>query len=377
MSRIFAPEVAAAAFRLHILAEALAQLGAEVDVVTTRPPAGSTIADGGLRVRRWPALRDASGNIRGYVQYLSFDVPLILRILTRRVDLTVVEPPPTTGAVVRVVSACQRRPYAYYAGDIWSDGAASMGAPRLVVAALRLIEAWVLRGAVRVLCVSEDVARRVMDLGVEQGRCLVVGNGVDIDVFNPDGDAVPDAPEFVYAGTMSEWQGADVFVSALARVRERFPTARLAFLGQGSAEASLRARVERECPGAVRFLGLVPPAECARWLRGAKGALVSITPNIGYDFAKPTKIYAALSCGTPVVFAGIGAAQELVRSHQLGWAPGYAVDDVAAAMTAVLLRPDSEVRQMSEHCVRWASAHASLRGQGLAAARALCAEVSR
>lgn len=369
VTRLFTPEVAAAAFRLRVIADAFDELGAEVDVVTTRPPGKSAIDDGHLRVRRWPVLRDASGNVRGYLQYMSFDIPLLVRLLFGRRDLTIVEPPPTTGVMVRVMCGLHRRPYVYYAGDVWSDGVASMSAPRPVIWLMRALETWALRGATRVLCVSEEVAERVGDLGVPPERRVVVGNGVDTTVFNPAVAPFEGASDFVYTGTMSEWQGADVFIRALAMVRAEFPAARLTFLGQGSASSELAVLAEEICPGAVDFKGVLPPAECASWIRGARAAMVSIKPHIGYDFAKPTKIYAATACGTPVVFAGIGAGQQLVASESLGWAPGYEVEQVAAAMRGALTLESNRAAELSQRCVSWTSQHASLRAQGLAAAQ--------
>lgn len=375
VTRIFTPEVGAAAFRLRILADAFAHEGHRVEVLTTKPPlAVPAGADGRLRVSRWPVLRDRAGNVRGYVQYLSFDVPLFVRMLLRRPALlTVVEPPPTTGLVAWAASVLQRRPYVWYAGDVWSDGVASMGAHRSVVAVMRAVESWVAKRALRVLCISDGVAERIRLLGVPEDRIIVVGNGVDTDIFTPAGAVREDAAEFVYTGTMSEWQGAEIFVQALARVGEQVPAARLVLLGQGSAVEHLVELAERLVPGAVEWRGVVRPEEAAQWIRGARAALVSIKPGLGYDFAKPTKIYAATGCGTPVVYAGVGAGQELVGQAGLGWAPGYDVDGVARAMLASLHQPEMERADLSSRCVEWTLAHASLRALGDRAA----AEVMR
>ena len=81
-TRIHLPEAAAASFRLDGVERALAARRVPVRVLTTRPPADVEHADGeaqGVRVSRWPALRDSSGYLRGYVPYLSFDLPLALR----------------------------------------------------------------------------------------------------------------------------------------------------------------------------------------------------------------------------------------------------------------------------------------------------------
>ncbi|WP_406831878.1 glycosyltransferase family 4 protein [Pedococcus sp. KACC 23699] len=376
-SRLFSPEVAAAAFRLRVLSDAFDSLGHPVEVLTTTPPGDLVADDGELRVSRWPALRDEQGNIRGYLHYLSFDLPLAMRLLVRRRPvLLVCEPPPTTGLVVRVAAAIQRVPYAYYAGDVWSDGAASMGAPAAIVRVLRAVESWVMRGASSVLCISDGVAERVAHLGVEDSRIVVVGNGVDTDVFTPVGpgpEALPPGgggPLFVYTGTMSEWQGAEVLVRAFAAFRAAEPSARLVFLGQGSDVPHLRRLAEQLVPGAVDFRGVVPPAHAAAWLRAATAALVSIRPGQGYDFAKPTKVYAATACGTPVIFSGAGAGHELVESQRLGWAPGYDVAGVTRAMASAWALTDDERARTQEHVVAWTEDHASLQTMGRLAAEA-------
>jgi glycosyltransferase involved in cell wall biosynthesis len=187
-SRTFTPEVNAAAFRLGALARALARRPHdEVLVITTHtaPHAPETADPSGVTVDRWPVLRDAGGNVRGYLQYASFDVPLLVRILFRRWDVAVAESPPTTGVVVAVSAALRRRPYAYYAADVWTDGVISMGAPAPVVAIMRMLERFALRRAAAILSVSEEVTERLERLGADPDRVHVVGNGIDTEVFSP------------------------------------------------------------------------------------------------------------------------------------------------------------------------------------------------
>lgn len=371
-SRVFAPEPAAASFRLWALAGALRRISATVTVLTVRPTA--TVAGAapsgpgvdlpeGVSVSRWPVLRDATGVVRGYVQYTSFDLPLALRLLAvRRPDVVVSEPPPTTGVVVRLLCALRGVPYVYYAADVWSDAAASTGAPGLVVRAVTGLERFALRGARAVVAVSDGVAERLRALGVQDAQITVVRNGIDTTVFTPEGpvrEQADDSPYLLYAGTASEWQGAEIFVEALARVRETVPGARVVFLGQGSAWPEMRETADAlglgaATTGAVTFVDAVPPAEAAAWLRGAHGALVSLRPGQGYDFAFPTKVFAAVACGTPVLYAGPGPAGAVVTDADLGTATAYDVDDVAAAMTALISagRPPAEERERLAGWVR-------------------------
>ncbi|WP_147918026.1 glycosyltransferase [Ruania zhangjianzhongii] len=430
VSRIFLPEPSAASFRLAALVRALADDGARVDVLTTAPGPGVERGDGapspGLpaRVRRAPVLRDGSGYVRGYLPYLSFDVPLAWRLLrTRRPDVVVVEPPPTTGAVVRAVCALRRIPYVYYAADVWSDASASTGAPAVVVRVVRAMERFALRGAAAVLSVNDGVTDRVRELGA--GEVVTVGNGVDTGIFHRGAPATPDSPHpapdsphpapdsphpapaddrlstetasegrrfgtpmsigysddraagipavpfLLYAGTASEWQGAEIFARAMARVLAELPDAKLVYLGQGSSWPALRALAADLPTGAIELHDPVDAATSAIWQRAARAAVVSLKPGIGYDFAMPTKMFAALACGTPVTFAGVGPAADLIAEKSLGRATGYDAGEVAEAMIAALrTRPTDDDR---DRLAAWVAEHRSLAAVGHRSAAAITA----
>jgi len=201
--------------------------------------------DPGLTVRRAPVLRDKAGYVRGYVQYMSFDIPLFFRLLLeRRPDVVICEPPPTTGAVVRVVCALRRVPYAYRAADLWSDAVKETTAPPIVSAVLTRLENWVLNGASTLMTVHEGMEERLAGRGIS-ARTRRLGFGIDTDVFTPEGQRVDTTgPLFVYAGTASEVHGAEIFVEAFRALLQRDPTARLVFIGQGESFAEIRSQAE-------------------------------------------------------------------------------------------------------------------------------------
>jgi len=374
-TRAFAPEPAAAAWRHAALASALVASGHRVRVLTSRLPAvvAGAAETTQAAVSRWPVLRDASGNVRGYLQYASFDVPLALRLLLgRRPDVIVVEPPPTTGVVVRVVAALRRVPYVYYAADLLSYAAAEAGLRGPALALLRAVESWVLRGAATVLTVSDGYAERLQALGVPPERIVQVGTGVNTDVLRPPAHPVDDEPPtLVYAGTMSEVQGVGVLVEALGRVLPEHPGARAVFYGGGVEAEALRRRAEELAPGAITFPGLVPLEEVAAATGRARAGLASQRPDSAYAFAFLVKPLASTACGTPVVYAGAGPMADLVRSEHLGWAVGWDVEEVAAAVREALDRvPGAQERQ---RLAAWTDAHHSLRAVAGRAADAVAA----
>ena len=379
-SRIFLPEPAAASFRLGAVYSALVEEGAEVRVLTTQPAPSSeavlTVAS--PQIKRWPALRDKTGYVRGYLPYMSFDIPLFFRLLAeRRPDVILVEPPPTTGAVTRVAAALKRVPYVWYAADVWSDATEITGAPELIVNTLRFIEKFAIRGASGVIAVSDGVAQRVAELGGKNIR--VIPNGIDTDVYTTDVQPLTVeelaelgvvSPYLIYAGTASEWQGASVFAEAMRRLASTNSNLQVVFVGQGTEWDAIREIAEElQATRGRKVIVQIPPVSplrVAELLAGAEGALVSIVPGQGYDFAYPTKVLAALASGKPVVFAGTGPAASDIELLGLGVVTDYDPVEVADAMTQLV--PRSTARFSPEHLRSWVLDNKSMRAMGARAA---------
>lgn len=370
-SRIFEPEPSAASFRLQALAEACASAGHETTVLTVRPPkhigTEQARAPRSYRTRRFPVLRDRTGYVRGYLQYLSFDVPLFFRVLLGpKRDALVVEPPPTTLFFAGLAARVRRIPVFAYAADVWSDASESAGAPAFVVNAVRRMERRGWNRARGVLSVNHGVTDRVRAIAP---RAVVetVGNGIDTTIFRVDGpvsDAGEETPYAIYTGTASEWQGAEVFVRAIAQLRRAGSPLRLIFLGQGTAFPALE-RLADELDAPVEFRAPVPPEEAAAWLRGAAVSLASIQPGAGYDFAYPTKIFAAWGCGAPVVYAGPGPAREVLEANpMLGLGVAHDPSAVAKALQTVVGTALADGAPLHDRgaIAAWAAQHVSLSG---------------
>ena len=385
-TRTFTPEPTAAALRLGALARALAVGGDTVRVLTSRlassvardareteetqaPEGVSAHAGEGpglVEVRRAPVLRDRTGAVRGYVSYMSFDLPLLARLLGGpRPDVVVSEPPPTTGVAVRLACALRRVPYVYYCADIVSDAAALAGVPGLVVRTVAGLESFALCGARRVIAVSDGVARRARELGARD--VVVVPNGVRVPEVVatgvPDGFPACSGPVFVYAGTVAQWLAPEVFVDAFERARERLGDARLVFVGQGSGWDAL-AEHARGVAG-VDLIPAVSADEADRWMARATATLASLRPG-GYDYAYPTKILASIAQGTPVIYAGPGQAARDVEESALGVACSLDVDEIAEAMVALASGAASWVGRDGARA--WVREHRSVLASSRAAA---------
>ncbi|SFB02122.1 Glycosyltransferase involved in cell wall bisynthesis [Amycolatopsis marina] len=346
VSRLFRPETGAAAYRLGALADELAAQGYQVKVLTTVPPKGTQIDDAGLDVRRWPVLRDKGGNVRGYVQYLSYDIPLFFRLLLTRSDVVVVEPPTTTGVVSRVACALKRTPYFHYSADVVSTAAEGIGVNRTVVRVLKVLERWVVKGARRIIAVSDGVREDLLSLGAPAERIAVVGVGIDTSRFSFTADAERrPTKKLVYGGTMSEIHGADVFIRAFGKIADRHPDASLLMIGQGVNVPALKELATEIVPGRVEFRSPQSAEHLTGEFSSAAAALASVKPGVGYDFAFATKALAGMSAGAPVIYAGVGPMGALIRDNDLGWAVDWDDGAVAEAMDKALTEQPDDTRR--------------------------------
>lgn len=376
VSRIFLPEAAAASFRLAGVAQALRDKGVEVEVVTTTAPPG-VAADEQGRVRRFPVLRDKEGYVRGYLQYLSFDIPAFFRVLfSPRAAITLVEPPPTTGFFMRIAQRILGVPYVYYLPDLWGAASAYF-APKLVVTAVKALETFAVRGAEAVIAVNEEIAETARTMGAKS--VYLIPNGIDTDTFTSkvkplsraerDDNGLADAPYFIYTGTASEWQGASIFISALAQVIDNIPH-HLVFLGKGSDWDLLKEQAEQpDLKGRVHVLQTLPPGETARWIAGAEAGLVSIKAGAGYDHAYPTKVLSTLACGTPVIYAGPGPARADIVDNSLGFCADYSVSSISKVFSD--FDTGKSTLENREQRRQWVVNNRSLRASSRAVAKVL------
>lgn len=343
-TRIFGPEISAASAILRIWAEEFRDRGHEVVILTAKPPKGSVINDPeGIDVRRAAVKRDRQQYVRGYLSYMSFDIPLAFRLLlSKRADLYIVEPPPTTVAVVRVIAAIRRTPYVVRAADYWTEAAELVTSNRLVIGTLRRIEAWGLRGARMLFAAHQPLIDRFRQVGIGT-PAIPIGFGADTTNFRYEGQTPIGPALFVYAGTHSEWHGAGIFVEAMPQVLAQHPGTRLEFYGNGEERESMQTRAhELGIDTAIEFHAPIAPALLSPILAHATTSVASLAPVAPNEYALATKIYSSLAAGCPVIYTGPGPTIEFLNNSEhphAGVAVAYEVDAVAAAMIAAAAAP--------------------------------------
>lgn len=362
VTRIYRPEPSAASMMLGAVADQLVAKGHQVDVLTAKPPKNLPLKVTRERVKTFAVLRDKKGYLRGYVQYMSFDLPLFFRLLfTKRPDVVFVEPPPTTGAVVRLVCAIRQLPYVYDAADIWTDAASHSTSSSLVISVLRKLEKFAMNGARKIVTISTEVRDRLRYLGVLTDVQVTGFGGATNEFFYEKQEAIE--PVFVYAGTYSELHGAEILIEAFALFSEKHPGFRLRFIGNGTLTTKMKELAEAlGVSQQVSFEGPVSPAELRTIISTSTGGLATLLPDGGYEYAFATKIYSKLLSGIPVIFAGPGPTKRFIeqnsRQAPLGFAVSYDKNEIFKAMSELVTNPLGSHER--EHIAKWAGQHCSI-----------------
>ncbi|HEY3317417.1 MAG TPA: glycosyltransferase [Coriobacteriia bacterium] len=271
----------------------------------------SALAELGVRFRLVRNTQWRTGPVVNAMKYAFMLARASLAALRGGFDVIVAHYLYPTAWFARVASRISRKPYVLVV-----HGTDVRSAQRRDAVAARCRAA--LPHAALVVCVSEAIEREVRDELALPRRVptFVVNMGVDRAVFRPAGDArtalgIPaEARTALFAGNFIPRKDAGTLIAAFALAHDA-GRADLLLLAGGDPEgrrAVVEADVaERGLADAVRFLGVLPPAELAAAMSAAD---VFVLPSV-FE-ALGVVLLEAMACGTPVVASRVGGIPEVV-----------------------------------------------------------------
>jgi glycosyltransferase involved in cell wall biosynthesis len=197
-----------------------------------------------------------------------------------------------------------------------------------------------LREASAVAAVSHNLRAKLLELGVPQGRALVIQQGLKTSRFHPGPKDEARARLGIPAGErVLLWVGRMVPVKALgmlllacARLRDGGTAARLYLVGDGP----LLGALEGKCRGLrlsdrVSFVGSRPPDRLPDWYRAAD---LTVLPSLSEGL--PNVLRESLACGTPFVASDVGGIRELGAGPPSRLVPPGDVDALTDALARAL-----------------------------------------
>lgn len=200
------------------------------------------------------------------------------------------------------------------------------------------VDRLLLRRYARVVAVSDEVRRRLLKAGVDEGRIRQIRNGIDlrpfVDAASSKGGDRAGALAVGWVGRLSREKGADVFVTAAARVLAEVPGTRFVVVGEGPDREKLEALVdELQIRDAVSMPGR---SDDMPSVFASLDAMVSSSRQEGL----PMAILEGMASSLPLVATAVGDVPTVVRDGSTGvLVPPEDAELLATAIVGLLRDP--------------------------------------
>jgi glycosyltransferase involved in cell wall biosynthesis len=177
------------------------------------------------------------------------------------------------------------------------------------------------------IAVCQEAYTQALAMGVPPDRLTLIPNGVDTELFTPDGDGaqfresagVPaDAPLVGFVGRIAPEKGPDQFVRAAEFVYRRRPDAHFVLVGGAHLAES------DEIAGMIDRMGigdrvhLVGQWDDTTAVYPALDIVVSTSRSEGM----PLALLEAMACARPIAALAVGGVPEIVEVGATGWLTG-------------------------------------------------------
>lgn len=376
LTQYYEPEPA---FKFADLARGLVARGHSVQVITGFPcyPHGKTY-DGyrqtlryeevcdGVHVTRIPQWPDHSrSTLRRMLYYFSFmlSAAIIGLLSARKADvLLVYQSAMPTGLAAWWISRLRRIPYVLDVVDLWPEAVSASGMlqNRFAKWAISRAMRFIYRGASAVNVITEGYRKNLLALGVAGAKLSVIHCWPTKGRFDPvprdktfgKANGLHERFSIVYAGAIGPAQNLRTLLDAAELLRD-LSEVQFLVIGDGLELAELVEKSKALGQQNVRFLGRRSPEEVQQWYAWADVLLVHLKPNAMSCVSIPSKTFAYMASGRPLIMAVEGEAAELVEGHGCGITTTPSdPSELAEAIQRLSKQPEAERKAMGHAATR-------------------------
>ncbi|MBN1430541.1 MAG: glycosyltransferase family 4 protein [Anaerolineae bacterium] len=324
----------------HDLAVELTKRGHDVTVVTGFPHYPGEQLYEGYRMRLWQwesidgirVLRVAlfinrnKSAIRRIIYYLSF-------AFSATVAGTFLVPKPDViwtygiGLPGLFLSKLKQAPYVHEVQDLWPEWgrAAGIGMKNWLFSILEWQEHRIRHSAKAVSTISEGFKRKLIEKGTPEEKISIIPNWANEDNFHP---SEPDLElgkreglynhfNIMYIGNVGTAQALGVVLKAAEQLRD-LRDVQFVVIGDGAEREQLVQQSHIDGLNNVLFLGSRPQNKASGYAAFADVLLIHLKADPAYTITIPSKTYAYLATGRPILAAMTGDAADLIQKHNAG-----------------------------------------------------------
>jgi colanic acid biosynthesis glycosyl transferase WcaI len=349
ISQYFPPEMGAPAARVSELARHWVRSGHQVTVLTGFPnhPTGvipveyrskfqhlisCEHADGINVVRTWLLPFPNRKAHERILNYLSFCLSASLTgSFLSHPDVIIASTPQLfVGLSGWWLGRMRKAPFILEVRDLWPDSITASGMGRegsMPIRGLRAVAGFLYRSCQHIVVVTPAFREDLVSMwAMPSEKISIVENGVETDLFTPDGggDAAKSAlglqGRFVvsYIGTLGLAHGLSTVLQGAAQLQATLPEIVFLFVGEGADKERLVSLARDGGLSNVLFLPQQPRKKIPSIIRASDLCLVPLRKADVFKTVIPTKMLEFMACGRPVILGVDGQARKVLEEAQAG-----------------------------------------------------------
>jgi colanic acid biosynthesis glycosyl transferase WcaI len=349
LSQYFPPEMGAPAARVSELSRLWVKAGHDVTVLTGFPhyPTGVVPQEyraklrrlimredfDGARVERtWLAALPNRKTWERILSHASFTVSAALRgSFLDSPDVVIATSPQLLGCLAGLwISTLKRVPLVFEVRDLWPESLtldANSGFNRRVRTVLSKISNLLYRRSRHIVVVTPAFKKHLIEhYNVAPEKVSIVMNGVDPDVFEPNGETDSVVEEFKlggrfvvsFIGILGNAHGLSTVAHAAARLQETRPEVLLILVGEGADKSNVQALVAEMGLKNLLIIGQQPRSKIPALIRASSACMVLLKKSEVFKTVIPSKVFEFMACGRPVILGAEGQVRELVETADCG-----------------------------------------------------------
>lgn len=324
----FYPEQAASSYLGDNIRQAMCEAGCTLELYAPMPTRGiSKEVRYYYKTRKMEHWHDCRLEIHRFSMYAEGKNP-ILRALryvfcwcaqfwkglrAKDIDLIyLASTPPIQGVLGGLLKKIKKVPFVYNLQDIFPDSLAGTGLAKkdgLLWKIGRVIENFTYRNADKIIVISEDFKRNIMEKGVSEDKIVVVYNWVDeeavkhvpreenklFDMYGLDRNKF----YVTYSGNIGLTQNMDMLLE-VAKELETNPDIQFVLVGEGAYKKRVEEIIAEKNIGNVTLLPFQPYEDISHVFSLGDVGLVISKPGVGEN-SVPSKTWSILSASRPVL----------------------------------------------------------------------------
>ena len=347
VSQYFPPEIGAPSARVSELARYWVRSGHDVQVLTGFPnhPTGVVPEEYRGKLKRLIMREDFEGAnvLRTWLwplpnrkpwermaNYASFAKSAsITGTLLSRPDIVIgTSPQLLVGLAAWWISRVKRAPFVFEVRDLWPESLDAVGVggeQTKLYRILKRVSSFLYKHSDHIVVVTPAFKEEIVrNYGIPEAKISIVNNGVETELFSPNGDNVrnqlrlDDGFVVGYIGTMGFAHGLNTVLDAAEILLRSAPDVRFLLVGEGADKSRLKALIAERGLHNLLLLDGQPREKIAAMIRSVNVCLVPLRKSDVFKTVIPTKMLEFMSCGRPVILGVEGQAQEIVEAARAG-----------------------------------------------------------